>query len=249
MVQALERAVDVDENVAPAEPEVTPVSRYYEQETFTYRTVPVIAVVGLVIALLSAVAIFVWIALPLCLVGLIVSTLALFVIRRNPEIHSGTFVALAGMILSASFLAGGIAYQIHTYNTEVPEGYERISFVQDISDKGFVTENGMTSIHPDVYELDGKQIFLKGFIYQTGKLKDLKSFLLVKDNQSCCFGANPAVTDRLGVVMQEDKLIDYKAGRVGIAGTFRLNPNFANSDLEPLYMLDGVFFTSRVSDF
>lgn len=234
---------------SPVTPAPRRASAYEEEYTFSYRPVPVIAVVGLVLALLSSVATFIWLALPLCVVGLVVSTLAFCVIRRNKDVFSGTLVALSGMFLSAAFLTGGISYQVYTYKTEVPDGYERKSFVKDISDKGFIVENGMSTIHPDVYALEGQEIFLKGFIYQTGKLKGLQSFLLVKDNQSCCFGGNPAITDRIGVVMPEGAAIDFKAGRVGVGGTFRINPHFANQDKEPLYMLDGVYFTSRVSDF
>lgn len=247
-MQTLEKVEDqlVNETEIPVS---QPSRSYHEEETFSYRTVPVLAVVGLVIAFLSSVSLFVWIALPLCLVGLVVSSLALMSIRRNREIYSGTFVALSGILLSIGFLGTGISYQVYTYQTEVPEGYERKRFTQDISDKGFVVENGMQTIHPDVLALDGKKIFLKGYIYQTGKTQGLQSFLLVKDNQSCCFGATPAINDRMGVVMEEGKAIDYKAGLVGLAGTFRINPKFTDANLEPLYILDGVYFTSRVSDF
>ncbi|MBT5019168.1 MAG: hypothetical protein HON04_10520 [Planctomicrobium sp.] len=248
MVQTLEQVVESDPpEVTSSTPQIQ--REFYDADTFSYRTVPVIAVVGLVISLLSAMSIFIWIALPLCAIGLIVSTLSFFVIRRNRDIYSGTMVALSGMLLSASFLISGVSYQVYTYQTEVPEGYERISFVNDISDKGIITQNGYQTIHPDIAKLDGKKIFLKGYIYQTGKLRDLESFLLVKDNQSCCFGATPAIIDRMGVVMDPDKAIDYKAGKVGVAGTFRLNKEFTNDELEPLFMLDSMYFTSRVSDF
>lgn len=258
MVQTLEKSVEGDStdeantefNGAVATASPSPVQReFYDGDTFTYRTVPVIAVVGLVISLLSAMSVFIWLALPLCVVGLIVSTLSLFVIRRNRDIYSGTLVALSGMLLSSAFLASGISYQIYTYQTEVPEGFARIRFGDDISDKGFVVKNNFSTVHPDVAALDGKKIFVKGYIYQTGKMRDIGSFLLVKDNGDCCFGGDPAITDRMGVLMAPGKEITYKAGKVGVAGTFRLNQNFANGEREPLYILDAELFTSRVSDF
>lgn len=220
-----------------------------EYNEFSYRPVPVIAVVGFVLALLSSMALFFWLALPLCVIGLAISALALFVIRRNKTVYSGTFIALGGMLMSLSFLVGGVGYQVYVFKNEVPEGFQKINFVQDISDKGFVIENGQEYIHPDILALDGKKIFLKSYIYQTGKLKGLESFLVVKDNQSCCFGAEPAREDRVGVIMQPGKSIDYKAGKIGIAGTFRLNKKFTNGEREPLFLIDGEFFTTRVSDF
>ncbi|TWT58674.1 hypothetical protein KOR42_20560 [Thalassoglobus neptunius] len=217
---------------------------------FNYRPVPVIAVSGLVVALLSFIGVFVWLALPLCLIGLVLSVAAIVVIRRSKGAYGGTFVAASGVILSTLFFAGGIALQIYIYQTEVPDGYTRVSFVKDIADKPLVPQGEVADVHPDVKSLDGKKVFLKGYIYQTGKMKDLHSFLFVKDNQDCCFGANPAVTDRVGVVMQDGNSIDYVGGKVAIAGTFRINNEFTNTDqLEPLYILDGELFTTRVSDF
>lgn len=250
MEQMLETENDAGPIVEPApSPSQQLPSEFSEYNEFSYRPVPVVAVVGFVLALLSSVALFVWLALPLCVIGFVVSTLAFIVIRRNKSVYSGSFFALSGMVMSLGFLAGGIGYQVYIFKNEVPPGFEKINFVQDIADKGFVTKNGQTEIHPDILALDGKKIFLKSYIYQTGKLKGLESFLVVKDNQSCCFGADPALEDRVGVIMEPGKSIDYKAGKIGIAGTFRLNEKFTNGEREPLFLIDGEFFTSRVSDF
>lgn len=249
---------ELDQPVAAQTPDAAAVSEtsrqpmrpgFREYEEFTYRTLPVIAVIGFVVAVLSAISMLVWIAIPLCMVGFLLCGSAFLTIRRNSEVYSGRLMALSGMVMSLLFMGVGLGYQVHLYNTEVPEGYERISFVKDISDKGFVQQYGQMTVHPDILKLDGKKIFLKGYIYQTGKIHGLTSFLLVKDNQSCCFGATPAVTDRMGVVMPEGKAIDYKAGKVAVAGTFRLNENFTNDDLDPLYLFDCDYFNSRISDF
>ncbi|MCA8999945.1 MAG: hypothetical protein KDA80_23315 [Planctomycetaceae bacterium] len=217
---------------------------------FSYRPVPTIATVGLVLSLLSATAIVVWMAMPLCLIALVASAVGLYVIKTSGNAYSGTGVATAGILLSLLFLGGGIAFQVYTYRTEVPQGYERISFLHDLSEKGFVFEDGVMRPHPDIAALDGKKVFLKGYIYQTQKMEDLGSFLFVKDNGDCCFGAQPAIEDRLGVVMEEGKEIDYHAGKVAVAGTFKLNKKYdPQSNLEPIFMIDGELFSTRVSDF
>lgn len=220
-----------------------------EYNEFSYRPVPVVAVIGLVLSLLSLIAIFMWLAMPLCVLGFLVSGAGLWVIQRSAGAYGGKLVAATGLVLSAVSMTAGILYQVNLYQNEVPPGFERISFVNDISEKGFVSENGVSRVHPDVEELIGKKLFIKGYIYQTGKLRGLQSFLFVKDNQSCCFGANPAITDQIGVVMAEGQAIDYKAGKVAVAGTFRVNPKFNNEDGNPLYILEGEYFSSRVSDF
>jgi len=216
---------------------------------FEYKPVPVLAVAGITLALISGGGVVVWLLLPLCLVAFTLSTIALVQIRRSLGAYGGTLVACLGMFLSTAFLAGGIAFQIHMYQTEVPDGYERVSFLKDISQRGFVFENGMNRVPDEVQALDGQKVFIKGYIYQTGKIRGLDSFLLVKDNQDCCFGASPAIQDRIGVLMQDGKSIDYCAGKVAVAGTFKINPEFRNHELEPLYVFDCDIFTTRVSDF
>lgn len=249
----MESPVDSSNQRAEYQP-ATPVARHSvvdpELSEFNYRPVPVLAVLGLVLAILSGAGIFIWMVLPLCLLAILTSTLGYWTIRHSGGNYSGSFIALSGMILGTTFFLGGIGLQVYMYKTEVPEGYERLSFTKDISEKEVQTENGAVKPHPEVASLEGKKVFLKGYIYQTGQLKDIGAFLLVKDNQDCCFGGKPKLWDRLGVVMQDGKTIDYRAGKVAIAGTFRLNPKFAgDNELEPIYIVEGDHFSSRVSDF
>ncbi len=221
-----------------------------ELEEFSYRPIPVLAVVGLVLAILSFAAVFIWMVLPLCLLAVLMSGLGYWTIRRFRDGYSGDGVAIAGMVLGSTFFLSGVGLQVYTYRTEVPEGYQRISFSKDISSKEIITEDGVMKPHPEVAELEGKKVFLKGYIYQTGNLHNIGAFLLVRDNQDCCFGGKPKLWDRLGVVMQDGKTIDYRAGKVAISGTFRLNPKFKGEDeLEPIYIVEGDHFSSRVSDF
>lgn len=230
-----------------ARPVVRPAEAAYEE--FNYRPVPVLAAVGLVLSLLSVAGVFVWLALPLGLISLALSAMALVTIRQSEGAYGGALVAVSGIFLSLLFFCGGIALQVYTYQTEVPDGYERVSFVREISSKGFVEHDGMQAVHPEIAALEGKKIFVKGFIYQTGKMEGLSSFLFVKDNESCCFGANPALTDQIAVVMEEGKAIQYHPGKVAVAGTFRLNPNYTPGSEQSIYMLEGEHFSTRVSDF
>ncbi|SFI00501.1 hypothetical protein [Planctomicrobium piriforme] len=243
-------SVPVPEAVAEVRPVLRSAASEPELNEFSYRPVPVIAVVGLMLALLSSAAVFIWLVLPLCLVAFVISVLGFWVIRRSRGGYGGTGVAISGMFLAFVFFTGGIGFQVYAYQTEVPPGYQRVSFSQDISDKGMRYEDGKVSAPPEVAELDGKKVFLKGYIYQTGQLENLGAFLFVKDNADCCFGGKPKLWDRLGVVMQEGKTINYRAGKVAVAGTFRLNPKFqGDNELEPIYIIEGDHFSGRVSDF
>lgn len=251
-LQTIEKPLEQDPVETP-QPVISSKPSFHSPEElgdFSYRPVPVIAVVGLVLSILSAAAVFIWLALPLCLLALAFSSLGLLVIRRSKGSYGGQGIALAGMFLSTTFFLGGIGFQIYTYRTEVPPGYERVSFTKDISEKKMRIEDGKVSPPPEVAAFEGMKVFLKGYIYQTKQTTGLNSFLFVKDNASCCFGANPELWDRLGVVMEGDQTINYHAGKVAVAGTFHINPKFdPNGNLEPIYIIKADRFTTRVSDF
>ena len=242
--------IQVSREEAAIHSSARPMRAVEDLNDFSYRPVPVLAAAGLVLALLSSVAVLIWLVLPLCLLAFFISGLGLLTIRRSKGSYGGTGVAVSGLFLSTAFFLGGIGFQVYTYRTEVPPGYERISFVKDISDKRMRLEDGKISPPPEVAAFDGQKVFLKGYIYQTKQTTGLHSFLFVKDNASCCFGANPELWDRLGVVMAGDKTINYHAGKVAVAGTFRINPKFdPNGELEPIYIVTADQFTTRVSDF
>ncbi len=223
-------------------------SDYDDRSEFNYRPVPLLVVSGIVLALLSSMAIVVWIALPIALIACLLSLVGLITIARSEGAYSGIWVAAAGVALPIIFAGTGIAYQTHLYANEVPEGYQRISFYKDISEKGFVVDRGAKMPHPDVMALDGQQIFLKGYIYPTNKMTGLTRFLLLKDNQQCCFGGKPALEDRIEVQLK-GFTFDHTYDKVSISGTFHLKPQFGGGELEGLYVLEADSCTLSASDF
>ena len=106
--------------------------------------------------------------------------------------------------------------------TEVPDGYNRISFrmLKDdpTTDKPYSEK---------AEELDMTPVFLKGFVRPGNKRKNLKDFILVGDFGSCCFGGSPEITDVVAVSIKSDKRVNYGLRIRKIAGTFRLNRNAA----------------------
>ena len=97
-------------------------------EVPVYRAVSRAAVVSLVFAILSLAGMLAPSMLLLCLMGLLFGTIALKNIRRYPTELTGKKMAKAGIILSATLLLAGTALHVYIYATEVPEGYQRISF-------------------------------------------------------------------------------------------------------------------------
>lgn len=240
----------VEREMAPRELENSQLEYRGEPNEFAYRPVSTLAVSSLVLGLLSLIGIVLWIVLPVAILALALGFLGLMSIRRWQGEYTGKGVALAGIFFSSISLAGGTYVQVNAYRHEVPAGFQRISFVRDISAKPFVTGRRGSKVNPDVEGLIGKKIFFKGFVYPTDQQTGLTSFLILKDSDQCCFGGKPKLTDMVGCVMHGGKTCDYLNGRVSVAGTFKLNPEYTGqSELDPLYMLDCEIVERSKSEF
>ena len=216
---------------------------------FHYRPVSSLAVCSLVLGLLSLVGIFLWIMLPVAVLTVVLGGIAILSIRRWQGEYTGTGVAIAGIFFGAVTLVAGTGVQVHAFKHEVPPGFTRISFIKDISAKPFVSDRLGTKVNPDVEALVGKKVFFKGFVFPGSQYVGLTSFLLLKDSKECCFGGKPALTDKVGCIMQGGKTTNYYAGRVSVAGTFRINPKFDGSEEESLYILECEIVEPSHSDF
>ena len=220
-----------------------------EDNEFNYRPVSSLAVCSLVLGLLSLVGIFLWIMLPVAVLTVILGGIAILSIRRWKGEYTGIGVAIAGIFFGSVTLVGGTYVQIQAFQHEVPAGYTRISFIKDISAKEFVTDRHGDKVNPEVEALVGKKVFFKGFVFPTDERVGLTSFLLLKDSKECCFGGKPALRDQVGCLMQGGKTTNYTAGRVSVAGTFRINPKYREGTQESLYLLECDIVEPSHSDF
>lgn len=233
----------------PLDPQSTPEYRG-ESNEFVYRPLSSLAVCSLVLGLLSLIGIFLWIVLPVAILAVALGVVAILSIRKWQGEYTGTRVAIAGIAVATISLGAGAFVQANAYRNEVPTGFERISFIRDICSKPFVSGRRGTQVNPEVAGLVGKKVFFKGFVYPTDQQTGLTTFLLLKDSDQCCFGGKPKLTDMVGCVMTEGKTCNYLAGRVSVAGTFKINPKYTGmNELDPLYMLDCEIMERSKSDF
>ena len=207
---------------------------------FDYRPVPIAAPVSLFLGFCSSLGLFTIVGLGLGLFGTLLGAICLLRIRQSKGELGGTWIAAAGCVMSLAFLISGTTLHAYTFATEVPEGFRRVNFTHDISKKLFVTEGDYKKLHPDVAALNGQQVFIKGYMYPEKTTKNLTSFLLVKDNQQCCFGGQPNLNDMIMVTMQKGKKMDYHRGLVSIAGTFRTAATQGPAGLLPIYSVEAI---------
>ncbi len=186
----------------------------YEQ----YRALSTAAVASLIVGLLSPLAILDWSLVAVPVVGVLVSLLAIVTVRRNRAELSGETLARAGLALSLLFGVIGPGWLGYVYATELPPGYERISYAQlqpDDAQRGQI-------VPPEALALEGKKVFIKGYVYPGNRTDGIQEFLLVRDQGDCCFGGNPKITERIRVKLDEPLRLTYKPRLHRLGGVFHV---------------------------
>jgi len=226
-----------------------PASARLADDDFQYRPLLPGAVASLVLALLSQLIFLagrdsLQAALMLCplpLAGLVVGLRSLRRIRESEGQIGGRRLALAGVTLATLSLAAGLGFAGYVHATELPEGYQRTSFLELMPVEADVRAG--RAVPAEVLALNGKKVFIKGYMRpdSTPVSRNVKRFLLVRDNNNCCFGDLSTVKfyDQIGVVVGEGIRLDYRQGLFRIGGVFRVRPeNVASGGEQLVFTLD-----------
>ena len=188
-----------------------------------YRALSRAAVASLVAGVASVSALLAWICVAFPVLGILLGAYALRSIRSRPDELAGLPVAKAGLALSALFAVVGPGWLLYQSIAEVPDGYERISYEQLQPAAGMPP----SAIPTSAFDLEGKKIFIKGYVYPGREMEGIKTFLLVRDQGDCCFGGNPKITDRIQVTLVDPLRLTYKPRLHKLAGVFHVRPTTA----------------------
>ncbi|MEX2316705.1 MAG: DUF3299 domain-containing protein [Pirellulales bacterium] len=95
-------------------------------------------------------------------------------------------------------------------------------------------------IGPKIEALAGQRIRIRGYILPTAQKRGIKQFVLVRDNQECCFGPGAALYDCILVEMQPGRTAEFSIRPVAVEGTFGIDI-LPGPDDKPLaiYHLEG----------
>lgn len=197
-----------------------------------YRALSRAAVTSLVLAILSLGALLFPTLLILPMVGMVLGLVAIRSIKKYPDEWSGSTIAHLAVIACMVLLVAGTVLHVTEYLWEVPDGYQRISF----ADLQPLEERPELPISPKALDLNGKQIFVKGFVYPDGQQNSIKRFVLVPDRGTCCFGGQPKLTDMIEVTLHSDE-IRYSLQMRKLAGTLHVDTR-----LKPVNGLGGVYY-------
>lgn len=91
-----------------------------------------------------------------------------------------------------------------------------------------------------VRQLDGQRIRIRGYILPTARKRGIKQFVLVRDDQECCFGPGAALYDCILVTLEPGETTEFSMRPVAVEGRFRIE-ELEGPDGYPLaiYQMEG----------
>jgi hypothetical protein len=126
--------------------------------------------------------------------------------------------------------------KVHTISSAqtVETTFDDIKFEMELNDRF-----KRSLLTPKVEDLFGQRIRIRGYMYPTLKRRGLTAFVLVRDNQECCFGPGAALFDCIRVQMHPDKSAEYSIRPIAVEGVLKFE-EFADMDgtTRAIYMLE-----------
>jgi hypothetical protein len=90
-----------------------------------------------------------------------------------------------------------------------------------------------------IEEMNGQRIRIRGYILPTPQKHGIRQFVLVRDNQECCFGPGAALYDCILVEMKPGTAADFTIRPIAVEGTFNVREfDIEGKDLA-IYQMDG----------
>jgi hypothetical protein len=78
-------------------------------------------------------------------------------------------------------------------------------------------------VTPAIEQLSGQRIRIRGFMLPTAQQRGIKQFVLVRDNQQCCFGPGAALFDCILVEMEAGQSAAFSIRPVAVTGKFEVS--------------------------
>lgn len=205
----------------------------HDDEYQAYRAVSKAAVLSLILSSASIPSFWWPMLLFLPAVAILFGLIGLSNIKRYQQELTGRIPARIGLILGAILLLGGTARHAYVYATEVPDDYTRISF----SDLQPTADAPHLPFSPRALELNGRKVFIKGYVYPDGQQYGITHFVMVRDLGTCCFGGQPKLTHMMEIKLQDPLTVNYALRKRNLGGILRVN-----ASPKPIGKLGGVFF-------
>jgi len=187
-----------------------------------YRALNPLAVISTVLGALSVVTMLHWALAAVPLAGIVVGWLAWKQIRKAPDEWIGLTLVQVGIGLSAAFWLFGYGWLIFARASEVPFGYQRITYEMLQPDAAKPTE----PIPQTALDMQDRKVYIEGYMQSRRTLTGIKEFILCPANGECPFCIpNPKRTEKIRVSLQGDLEATFTTHLIGVAGRFRVDAN------------------------
>ncbi len=90
----------------------------------------------------------------------------------------------------------------------------------------------------EIEALHGQKIRIRGYILPTPQNHGIKQFVLVRDNQECCFGPGAALYDCILVEMKSGRTADFTIRPIAIEGEFEIREFVIDGKHLAIYHVD-----------
>ena len=209
----------------PSTPEDTrPQARYrgrqFEQAADeSFRKVNPLAITSLAFGVLSILIMFSWLLFFLPIISIVCSVIALRQIRAAFAEMTGRGFAIAGLACAIVLGCLGLYLYVYVISNEVPLGYTALSW----DDLQLTDDNH--DIPEAIKELDGKRVYISGYMYPGRQNINIQEFTMVRLKQHCKFCARALKsTEVVQVEMTGELLAKYSLRRTGVGGILRVRP-------------------------
>lgn len=123
--------------------------------------------------------------------------------------------------------SASVVSETRTFKMEGPEQALRVSY-DDLDLLKVMNLDPVPSDAPErmpawLKALDGKRLRVRGFMFPPFQDKDIRGFVLARDNQICCFGRTPKEYDLIDIFMRKGVTTHYIQNRpFDVVGVFRI---------------------------
>lgn len=178
------------------------------------------SMLGIVFAMLSVTSFLFTFLVILAPLAFFLGFMGLRACWKYPEEVKGKSLSYAAMGIAASVFIAAPAFHTYVFYHEVKDGYIRTTWYDHYKVKPGPTQ---AQYNKAAEELNGKKVFVKGYVRPGLKSTGMSEFLLVGDLSQCCFGGNPKINEIIYVKIKNDQKVDYSWRLRKIHGTFKLN--------------------------
>jgi hypothetical protein len=90
----------------------------------------------------------------------------------------------------------------------------------------------------EIEAMSGQKIRIRGYILPTPQKHGIQQFVLVRDNQECCFGPGAALYDCILVEMKPGSTADFTIRPIAVEGTFHVREFVVEGKHLAIYQMD-----------